>query len=388
MRTSLAIGLMSGTSMDGIDVAVITTDGERIVERGPSVSFPYSEDERAMLRRAIAAARRLEGSQVVLAEGEACDLAQAQNKAEDEALLIDVEAALTEAHAAAVGDFLEDFEIDRDQVQIIGFHGQTVYHAAARHITCQLGDGPLLARLTGIDVIYDFRGADVASGGQGAPLVPAYHRALAEQSGLERPLAIVNIGGVANLTFIGKDGAIGAFDVGPGNGLIDDWVAAHTGAAFDQDGALAAKGKVDQDLLAKLASHPFFARRPPKSLDRYDFPPLAEQGLSVEDGAATLTAFTAWAIAEAAKFLPEPPRQWLLAGGGAKNHTLVEAIGRRVSGPVLTADEVGWSTDHLEAQAFAFLAVRACRKLPLTYPATTGVSQPLTGGRLAKAQRC
>jgi anhydro-N-acetylmuramic acid kinase len=401
------IGLMSGTSMDGIDVALIATEGERLAYRGQSLSFAYAPEEREALKQAAKAAWRVWGPEAAARHPDPADMA----------LLERAERALTERHASAVTQFLDTFGLTREDIQLIGFHGQTVYHDASRRITRQLGDGPLLAKLTGIDVVHDFRSADVNAGGQGAPLVPAYHRALADATGLPRPLVIVNIGGVANVTWIGKDGSVLAFDVGPGNGLLDDWVERRTGEPFDRNGGLAQNGRVDRALLARLTGHPYFTRTPPKSLDRYDFPPLDEPALSTEDGAATLTAFTAWAVAKAADFMPEPPRLWLLAGGGAKNPTLVraiaDAISRRadsghanssqvvssqvnssqvvssqvVSSQVVSAEEMGWSTDHLEAEAFGFLAVRSLRKLPLTFPGTTGVPKPLSGGRLAPAPK-
>jgi anhydro-N-acetylmuramic acid kinase len=369
-----AIGLMSGTSMDGIDVALVATDGERRLIRKGSLTYPYALEQRGRIEDAVVAAWRVLGP-------------EGGEEAKDRTLLAEVEQEVTAAHAAAVKDFLETFGLPRAEVTVLGFPGQTVYHDAARRITRQLGDGEALARATGIDVVYDFRAADMAAGGEGAPVVPVYHRALAEESGIERPLAIVNLGGVANVTFVGADGMLVAFDVGPGNSLLDAWVVARTGAVFDAGGALARDGRPDLTLLEGLLAHPFFARRPPKSLDRRDFAPLSAPGLSTEDGLATLVAFTAQAIAAARDWLPAPPRLWLLAGGGARNAALVEAIGTALDEPVVVAEEMGWSIDHLEAEAFAYLAVRSLKKLPLTFPGTTGVKHPLTGGRLARAPR-
>jgi anhydro-N-acetylmuramic acid kinase len=382
MRSMMtAIGLMSGTSLDGIDVAMLATDGERLMGRGQSLSFPYTPEQRQRLDAAVEAAWRIWGPDA------GHDRAAGGQSADDMALLEEVERELTQAHADAVQEFMQTFGISRQEAGLIGFHGQTVYHDASRRITRQLGSGSLLARLTGIDVVHDFRSADVAAGGQGAPLVPVYHKAMSEEAGLERPLAIVNIGGVANLTWIGANGAVLAFDVGPGNGLIDDWVQSRTGLAFDKNGALAQRGEVRREVLASLASHPFFARKPPKSLDRHDFPPLVDPDLSTEDGAATLTAFTALGIAKAVPFLPEAPRLWMIAGGGAKNPAMLSAIADAVEGQVVSADEMGWSADHVEAEAFAFLAVRSVRRLPLTFPGTTGVAQPMSGGRYAAAPK-
>jgi anhydro-N-acetylmuramic acid kinase len=270
-------------------------------------------------------------------------------------------------------------------IGVIGFHGHTVLHDPARHLTVQIGNGGRMARATGVDTVWDMRAADMAAGGQGAPLAPVFHRALAEAAGIALPAAIVNIGGVANVTWLGADRAMLAFDCGPGNAPIDDLVQTRTGRAMDEGGNLAARGKVDEAALARLMAHPYFEVRPPKSLDRKSFSGEAVAGLGLEDAAATLTAFTAETIVAAAKHMPSPPRLWIVSGGGARNPVLVEAVRRRTEEPVKTAGEVGWSEDFIEAQAFAYLAVRSLRGLPLTFPGTTGVPEPLTGGRVSRA---
>src|SRR6185437_4208786 len=236
---------------------------------------------------------------------------------------------------------------------------------------------------TGIDVVCDFRSADFAAGGEGAPLVPLFHQGLA--SALEKPLAILNVGGVANVTFLGAAGEVVAFDTGPGNAPIDDWALRHTGEALDRDGALARSGRVDEARLAAFLAHPFFARRPPKSLDRDDFPLAAADGLAPADGAATLTAMTAAAVHRGAAHFPAPPLRWLVTGGGRRNPALTAELARRLEAPVAAVEEVGWDGDALEAQAFAYLAVRSLRGLPLSLPSTTGVAAPMTGGRLHRA---
>jgi anhydro-N-acetylmuramic acid kinase len=264
----------------------------------------------------------------------------------------------------------------------VGFHGQTITHRPEKHFTWQIGDGAALARALGVRVVNDLRGADVKAGGQGAPLVPVYHAALVR--GLGKPLVVVNIGGVANVTWIGSDGALLAFDTGPGNAPIDDWCARRAGQRFDRDGALAAAGKVDRTRLERFSEHRFFAKVPPKSLDRGDFGESWADGLSVADGAATLTWGTARAIALAARHFPQPVARWVIAGGGVRNPTLLRAIAEETRGKVIAAVDLGWDGDALEAQAFAFLAVRSLLGLPLTFPTTTGAPQPLTGGRLHK----
>jgi anhydro-N-acetylmuramic acid kinase len=354
-----AIGLMSGTSLDGIDVAFIESDGESEVATGPWLTLPY---ERA-LREALRATLGGKGSTA------------------------EVERRLTEAHAAAVRQLIERHGLTA--IDLIGFHGHTILHEPAQRRTRQLGDGALLARLTGIDVVGDFRSADVAAGGEGAPLAPIYHAALGAK--LERPLAIVNIGGVANVTWIGEGigegaGALLAFDTGPGNALLDDWVRARTGEAADYDGALAAAGKVDEAQVARFLQHPYFVRRPPKTLDRDAFAGFALGALSTEDGAATLTAITAAAIARACAHFPAPPRRVLVTGGGRHNPVLMQMLATRLALPVAPVEAVGWEGDAIEAQAFAYLALRSRAGLPLSFPGTTGVPQPMTGGVLHRAQ--
>ena len=346
-----ALGLMSGTSLDGIDVAAIRTDGEAVEGFGPALTVPYAEPLRRRLRSIL-------GGNGAVAE---------------------VEHDITLAHAEAVKAFCDAFRVGVKDFGVIGFHGHTILHRPQDRRTWQIGDGALLARLTGIEVVSDFRSADVAAGGQGAPLVPLYHRALARH--LPLPTAVLNIGGVANVTWIGAGEAILAFDTGPGNALIDDWAMAWTGLPLDRDGALARAGRGDEDVLARLCRHPFFDRKPPKSLDRDDFARHAALTLAVCDGAATLAAFTARAVAMAEGHMPVPPLQWIVTGGGRHTPLLMAELVRSVDGEVMTAESVGWNGDALEAQAFAFLAVRSLRGLPISLPATTGVIRPMTGGR-------
>jgi len=351
-RVRLALGLMSGTSLDGIDAALLWTDGVRIEKTGPSATFPYDPALRDGLRGILGGVGPVEA----------------------------VERALTEAHAAAVDRFLADANISKDAVDVIGFHGHTILHRPNEGRTWQIGDGALLAALCGTDVVCDLRSNDVANGGQGAPIVPLYHRALALD--LKKPLCILNIGGVANLTWIGaaEDDLI-AFDTGPGGALLDEWAEAKTGKIFDEGGALARAGTVDQAVLQTLLANPYFDAAPPKSLDRIDFDLAALSGLSPADGAATLTRFTCAAVARAELLLPEPPGRWLVTGGGRHNPVMMDGLNQLLTGQVEPVEAVGWNGDALEAQAFAFLAVRSLDGLPLTIPSTTGVSKPVTGGQ-------
>ena len=345
-----ALGLMSGTSMDGIDAAVIRTDGTRVFEFGPALTVPYDADFRARLR-------------VLLGREEGLDA---------------IERELTLLHAAAVRRLIADHGLGG--MDVIGFHGHTVLHRPEEGRTRQIGDGALLAAETGIPVVNDLRSADVAAGGEGAPLAPLYHAALAGE--LDKPLCVLNVGGVANLTWIGAGDAIVAFDTGPGNALLDDWMERTTGRRYDADGKTAAAGTVDEARLATLLDHPYFQRTPPKSLDRDDFRGDAVDGLAAADGAATLTAFTARAVGAAVDFLPEGPRRWLVCGGGRHNGTLMDMLRKTVGAPVDPVEAVGWQGDVLEAQLFAFLAVRSLYGLPLTFPTTTGAAAPTTGGVL------
>jgi anhydro-N-acetylmuramic acid kinase len=350
-----ALGLMSGTSVDGVDVAMIETDGERVASFGPSLTVPYADDVRRSIRAAFGAELPTDATRTA-------------------------ERLVTEAHAAAVQRWSAEQGIALSTIDLVGFHGQTITHRPEKRLTWQIGDGAALARVLGVRVVNDLRGADVVAGGQGAPLVPIYHLALARD--LPRPLAVVNVGGVANVTWIGADDSILAFDTGPGNGPIDDWCARHAGQRYDKDGVLAATGRVDRTRLKRFGEHRYFAMKPPKSLDRCDFSDAWVEGLGAADGAATLTAGTAHAVALAARHFPTPVEQWVICGGGARNPTLLQAIAAETCGKVATAAELGWDGDALEAQAFGFLAVRSLRGLPLTFPTTTGVPRPLTGGRL------
>ncbi|MGH7042074.1 MAG: anhydro-N-acetylmuramic acid kinase [Acetobacteraceae bacterium] len=351
MRT---IGLMSGTSLDGVDAAAVETDGITIAAFGPRLTLPYPGPLRATLRRLLDRAPEL---------------------AEDDPELCAAVAALTRQHARAV----LALGVDAD---LVGFHGQTLLHRPEQGRTWQVGDAALLARLIGTPVAHDFRTMDVATGGQGAPLAPVFHAALAAV--LVRPLAVLNLGGVANVTWIGAGGALAACDTGPGNGPLDDWTMRHTGAAFDRDGALAGAGQVDQAVLGRLLADPYFARPAPKSLDRLDFAAtLAICGLSAlspADGAATLAAFTAAAVA--ATTLPAPPRRWLVCGGGRHNPAIMQALRAALAAPVDPVETVGWDGDALEAQCFGFLAARVAAGLPLSFPATTGVAHATPGGRI------
>lgn len=353
---------MSGTSADGIDGALIKTDGLTIQEFGETHFLPYPHEIKEEILRAYG---RRPGPEM-----------RSLNQ------------RITELHGLLVLELLQNTGLGLTDVDVIGFHGQTLFHKPPRFQgkqgeTHSMGDGHLLSALTHIPVVDQFRLNDMAHGGQGAPFVPLFHQALAKD--LPKPLAIVNIGGVANVTWIGhKEDQLIAFDTGPGNGLIDDWIRGHTGFAWDEGGRIAARGQIDKILLAKWLSHPYLAQPAPKALDRQTFKNCLDDlvSLSLEEGAATLTAFTAATLEKALALFPEKPKSWIIAGGGAHNQTLLKMLSQRLKAPLHKAQDHGWNGDALEAQAFAFLAVRSLKNLPLSLPGTTGVPYPLTGGRL------
>ncbi len=353
-RVLTVIGLMSGTSLDGVDAAVIETDGERIASLGPRITRSYGSTLRDRLRALL-------------------DRAHAINPRDPE--LRAVERAVTQAYAEAVNAL-------GVRAGLIGMHGQTILHRPREAGTWQIGDAGLLATLTGVPVVHDFRSDDIRAGGEGAPLAPLFHAAMLPAS-QDRPVAILNLGGVANLTWVGPDADLLACDTGPGNALLDDWAQRHTGVACDHDGALARAGTSDDRVLDALLADPYFVRLPPKSLDRLHFAPRLSvlSALSAQDGAATLSEFTAAAVA--ATRLPATPRAWFVCGGGRHNPALMAALATRLAAPVRPVEAIGWDGDALEAQCFGFLAARSLRGLPLSLPGTTGAAAPVTGGRLA-----
>jgi len=360
---------MSGTSLDAVDMAVIETDGERISDFGPAGERKLSQATRALVEQATADARAWPWH-----APEPPTFAPAAN-------------AVAQEHLWAARGFLAEYGLNPKELDLVGFHGQTVWHeppgrTRAEGRTVQLGEAAILARGLGVPVAFDFRTADVAAGGQGAPLAPIYHAARARASGLEPPLAVLNLGGVGNVTLIGPDEQILAFDTGPANGMIDLWVQARTDLRFDEGGALASAGKVHGPALSAYLDHPYFRAPGPKSLDRYDFDFAPVQDFSLEDGAATLTAFAAEAVALALRQTGRAPTRVIISGGGRLNPALIEAIRQRVDAEVMDADMLGWRGDSIEAEAFAYLAARVLRGLPISFPGTTGAPEPMTGGRI------
>ncbi len=351
-----AIGLMSGTSLDGVDAAVVHTDGENTISLGPNATSAYDQTVRGR------SARDLTSPELIR--------------------------ALTNHHVAAVRSIMSVAGLSRQDVDVIGFPGQTVAHDPGAGWTWQVGDAAQLADATGIPVVADFRSRDVAHGGEGAPLVPLFHQALT--AAMERPLAVLNLGGVGNVTWLGRDGDLCAFDTGPACAPIDDHARRVLGTDVDHGGRLAAEGEVPPGALDALMDDPFFVRAPPKSLDRDHFRLRCDEisrAHAPADAAAALTAFSAAAAAAAVAWMPEPPARWLVAGGGRRNPTLMRELRHRITVPVVPVDTAGLDGDALEAQAFGWLAVRSMRGLALSTPATTGVSRPLSGGVLVHPAR-
>jgi len=361
-----AIGLMSGTSMDGIDVALVRTDGVSQVERGPFLGLAYDDDFRRRLRQGLEDAKAI------------------TERSERPGSLAELERDLTLRHADAVRAFLAANGLRPRDIDVIGFHGQTVLHRPDQALTVQIGDGAALARETGIDVVYDMRANDMVHGGQGAPLVPAYHAALAAALGADSlPACFVNIGGISNLTYIGTDGEVAAFDSGPGNTLIDQWVEAQAGLAFDAGGAIACRGRVLKPLADRYLGHAFFTANVRRSLDRNDFSPPQQGEASLEDGARTLAHVAAASIFASARHLPEKPKTYVICGGGRLNAVIMgdlAALAEREGAAIVNADDLALDGDAMEAEAWGYLAVRSLKGLPLTFPGTTGVKMPVSGG--------
>ncbi len=376
-----ALGLMSGTSMDGIDAALLVTNGKYKVERGPGATFPYDPGFRQMLGDALETAKSIE------------------KRGDRPGNLAALEREIALRHALVVRQFLENNNLRLSDIDVIGFHGQTVLHRPAAGVTVQLGDGQLLANETGLPVVCDLRANDMQLGGQGAPLVPVYHRALAGNlpAPLEGvwPVAFVNIGGIANISWISQHGRMIAFDTGPGNALIDQWVSGKAGIPYDAEGAIASEGAVLPALAARYLAESFFEKPAPKSLDRNDFLPPASDAADLSDGARTLAHVTAASIIKAFDHLPQVPAVLVLCGGGRKNRAIMRELGELVlqlpeqpSGMVqlLSAEEAGFDGDAMEAEAWGYLAVRSLRGLKITWPGTTGIPTPASGGQLFMPQ--
>ena len=362
-----SVGLMTGTVLDGnIDVALLKTDGKRIHEFGTYTLTPYSPDTVELLRETVAQAL----------DWQFCG--------DEPVIFAEAEKQLTIEQSDAVGILVEQAGLSMNEVGVVGFHGQTVLHRPPSNgvfgNTRQLGDGALMSRLLGVNVVHDFRSADMRVGGQGAPLASIYHQALLREQGCSGETAVLNLGGVANLTWWDGDQQLVGFDTGPANAPINDFVRSMGLGNFDVDGKLAASGVVDEKRLIDLLCHPYLTMPYPKSLDRFDFSCDMADGLVASDGAALLAAFSAGAVNKALELLPQRPVRLVVCGGGRHNPSLMQALRDRTGAEVIAAEAIGWRGDAVEAECFAFLAVRSLRGLPNSFPETTGVPVPTCGG--------
>jgi anhydro-N-acetylmuramic acid kinase len=364
------LGFMTGTSLDGIDMAVLETDGEQRLTFGPWAEYPMPDDVWSMLQATVKTA-----------------LGWPRGVPEPE-IFNEARKVITDYHFTSAQGFLAEQGLSFSDFDLLGVHGQTVLHerpkAGVSGRTVQLFDGQAFADMTGVQVVSDFRAADMAAGGEGAPLAPVYHRALVAQAGLDLSVVVVNLGGVANITVIDEAGDISAMDTGPANGLMDQWVQKHGRGHYDAGGVWAAQGTADPARVAAYLSHPYFSASAPKSLDRYDFTLAGVEGLGFEDGLATLCEFTLESLLLAIRMSGVVPKAVALAGGGRQNVYLVKRLREKLDlqTQLYLSEDLGWRGGAIEAEAFAYMAVRSQRSLPISFPATTGVSQPLTGGRL------
>lgn len=364
------LGFMTGTSLDGIDMAVINTDGEAQLDFGPWAELPMPSKTRTLLEATVK------------------DALDWRRGAPEPMIFNEARAALVDWHVQALGDFLAANGLSNGDLDLMGVHGQTVLHERPRDgvpgRTVQLFDGQAFADATGVPVVCDFRQADIAAGGEAAPLAPVYHRALAQKAGLDLPAVVVNLGGVANITLIDESLELTAMDTGPANGLMDQWMRRHGRGDYDFEGRIAATGRAHDDIVAAYMAHPYFQAVAPKSLDRYDFTLDLVAGLSCEDGMATLSAFTVQSLLAGISAIGAQPKSVILAGGGRQNAFLVSQIRHALSpATVILAEDLGWRGGAIEAEAFAYMAVRSLKGLPISFPSTTGVKAPLTGGRIS-----
>ncbi len=363
LKEYVCIGLYSDTAIASVDACIFKTDGLDILSDFECISRPYPDETKQLLHALISP--------------------QGQSDAD---LKERTEKAVTQHHIETVQVLLERVHRTYPQVDLIGFPGHTILHQPEHQLSVQIGDAQALADAFGCTVVTHFVQADLLAGGSGGPVFPAFYEALTRS--VQKPIAVVTLGGVANVTWIGPLGELQSFDIGAGNILLDTWVQKKANQEMDFNGTLGAKGHIDAHLLSYLMKYPFLEKKPPKTLDRNDFNDLLKQidGLNAEDGAATLTAFIAGTVQKSAQFFKEPVHQWIVTGGGSFNPTLVQMIRHAVKEPVISADEMGWNKDMLEAECYGFLAARCVNVLPITFPETTGIKEPLSGGLIIRGQ--
>ncbi len=365
-----SIGLMSGTSSDGIDASIIKSDGENEVYFVGNHFLPYGEKIKSKIRN--------------LKEKINLILDLETNTLEIEGL----EKEITLLHVKIINLIIKKFNLSKSEVDLIGFHGHTIFHSFKNKKTKQIGNGRLLSQLTSLDVVYNFRKNDIKNGGQGAPLVPIFHKLLQLKLKLDTPLVFLNIGGIANLTYLNKDKLMTSFDSGLGNFLIDRIVQLKSNdkIQFDEDGKIAFSGSINKKVLDNYLSDPYYGFPPPKSLDVNDFTHNPVKNLSLKDSVATLSELTSLTIVNALNFFDSKPREIILCGGGRKNKYIYERIKRLCNIRITNIDNYKINGDFIESQAFAFLAIRSFLKKPISFPGTTGVAEPTTGGDFIKSK--
>ena len=363
-----SIGLMSGSSCDGIDASIIKSDGENELYFKGNHFLPYEDRTRSKIRN--------------LKEQINLILDLKTKKTEIDIL----EREITTLHGKIVNSIIEKFELNKSEIDLIGFHGHTIFHSFKEKKTKQIGDGRLLSQLTGLNVVYNFREYDIRNGGQGAPLAPVFHKLLQKKLKLKMPLFFLNIGGISNLTYLGKDREIASFDTGPGNFLIDRILQLKTNnkIQFDKDGTIAFNGNVKKNILDSFLNDPYYESSPPKSLDVNDFSFSALKNLSLEDSVATLSELTSVTIVNALNFFNPKPKEIILCRGGRKNKYIFERVKKLSNISTNNIDDYKLNGDFIESQAFAYLAIRSFLKKPISFPDTTGISKPSTGGDYIK----
>lgn len=364
IETQLALGVYSDASADGVDISLIQTDGMDIYQKKQTLSRSYPNEIKEKIFSLVSSN----------------DFSQSQGMQEADRLI-------TEFHENVIQEFLVSIRKENLKPDVIGYSGHTIYHNPQEKINIALGNSDYLAKRFKTPVISRFIQTDFAAGGTGGPLFAPFFDALTRS--FEKPLAIISIGGIASAHYIGPLGELQSFDIGIGTALLDRWIHQKTGAEMDFDGQWGAKGNVDDRLLTRLLKQNYLQKTPPKSIGRNDLENLYEHviGSDTATGAATLTVFLAESIVESQKFFPDHPKQWILTGGGTFNPTLLRMIRRKLKEPIQTAAELGWDKDTLGATAYAFLAIRSLNQLPISYPTTTGVSEPVTGGTIFRSSQ-
>ena len=366
-KNYIALGLMSGTSADGIDVAVLTTDGKTKINLGPSGYYPFSNSFRSKIKSIFKKKVNIE-------------------KIKKQKRIVDIENEFTYLNFVAINKFLKKNKINKKEIDVVGFHGQTISHNPMNGYSWQIGNSQKLVNLLNVKVVSNFRDNDIKNGGQGAPLTPIFHYYLTKK--IKKKICFINLGGISNVTYFNHRSKnslndILAFDAGPCCSLMDDWVSKNSNKKFDDLGILARSGNVKKEIIQNFLKKPYFSKLPPKSLDRSFFSLSLLKKLKIRDGSATINYLVADTLLKAFGYFPNYPDLCILSGGGRHNKFLVELINKKIKkSKILLAENYNWNGDSIEAHAFAYLSVRKLLNLPITYPKITGVKKPLSGGQV------